>query len=200
MKKKHVKLRKDVLAKKLANLHKVDKEIKVLDAHLKKKGFRPQKKRENYWGIKNTYEEKDKKAVFSIMVQDYFKPKSKDGAAIGQIEISAGGRTEIYSFDLVAPKGNVRKAKEYRVDKDLKVLEAESWWDCVLAELVKSIPDVIIEVAKCTVTAAFSGPFSWASFLTCIALAFGIPFATASACCGCNSMWWCAWAVGWCRY
>ncbi len=199
MKEKHVKLGKDLLAEKLAKLHEVDKEIKALDGHLRKKGFRPQKEKKNYWGIKSTYEDKDKKADFSIMVQDYFKPKSKDGAAIGQIEVTAGGRTEVYSFDLIAPGGDVKKAKEYRVDKNLKVLEAESWWDCVVAELVKSIPDIFIEITKCTVTALVSGPFSWASFLTCIALAFGVPFVKASACCGCNCQWWCAWAVGCCR-
>lgn len=199
MKTKTIKMRKDVIARKFEKLHRVDKEIKALDKHLRKKGFRPQKEKKNYWGIKNTYEDKDKKAVFSLEVQDYFKPKSKDGAAIGQLTITAGDRTEVYSFDLIAPEGKVKKAKEYRVDKNLKVVEAESWWDCVLRELTKSIPDVAIDIAKCCISAAFSGPFSWASFLTCIALAFGVPFALASGCCGCNCNWWCIF-IGCCRY
>lgn len=198
MKKKSTKMRRDVVAGKFTKLHKIDKEIKALDVHLKKKGFRAQKEKKNFWGIKSDYEDKDKKATFSVIVQDYYKPKSKDGAAVGQMTISAGDRTEVYSFDLIAPGGKPKKAKEYRVDKKLKVLEANSWWSCVLGQLQKQIPNIVTSIARCCVVAAVSGPFSWASFLGCIAGAVGWPFARASACCGCNCGWWCRWAVGCC--
>lgn len=193
MKKKSEKIRKDVLAREFAKLHKVDKEIKTLDGHLKKKGFRPQKERKNFWGIKNTYEDKDKKVIISVQIQDYTKPKSKDQAAIGQITVAACERTEIYSFDLIAPKGKFKEAKEYRVDKRLKVLEAHSWWSCVLGYLEKNLPLAVITVLTvCSGTGAY--------YFACVAGGAGIYFTAACCACACNCHWACAWAVGCYRY
>jgi hypothetical protein len=199
MKKKSVKMRKDVLARKFAKLHKVDKEIKALDVHLRKKGFRPQKEKKNFWGIKSTYEDKDKKANFSVMVQDFTKPKSKDGAAVGQLTVKAGVRSEVYSFYLIAPKGDVKQTKEYRVDKNLKVLEADSWWSCVEATLNKHADVTVLGcLTTCGLAAIAGGPFSWAVFLGCLAICAGLIFLWVCACCDCNCNWWCNW-IGCCR-
>lgn len=200
MKKTVVKLRKDTVAGKFAKLNKVDKEIKALDQHLKRKGFRPQKEKRNFWGIKGTYEDNDRKATFSVVIQDYTKPKSKDGAAIGQVTVAADGRSEVYSFDLIAPEGKVEKAKEYRVDKKLKVMEAESWWSCVQGELNRQCGSILVNCLRGAIAAAVAGgPLSWATFLSWLAGCIGVPFAKIALCCGCNCSWWCSWAVGCCR-
>lgn len=199
MKTKVTKMRKDTLANRFDKLHKVDKEIKALDKHLKEKGFRPKKEKKNFWGIKSTHEDKGKKAEFSLVIQDYTKGKSKDGAAIGQISIAAEGRTNVYTFDLIAPRGDFKKAKEYRVDAKLKVLEAESYWDCVWDQLSKADPLGYASIfVDCAAAAAFGGPFSWAVFLGCLGISFGATFGIACACCGCNCAWWCSW-LGCCR-
>lgn len=200
MKTKTVKLRKDTLAKKFEKLHKVDKEVSALAAHLKTKGFRPQKEKKNFWGVKTTHEDGDKKAIVSVYIQDYTKPKSKDGGCVGQVAIAVGDRSDIYSFSLIAPEGDVKRPKEYRVDKALKVLEADSFWDCVWAEAGKHAPTVLGgALVPCALSAQVGGPFSWAVFLSCMALALGGVFFWAVACCDCNCRWYCSW-LGCCRY
>lgn len=198
MKTRLSKLGKDTLERKFAELHKIDKEIQKLDAHLKKKGFKPMKEKKHFWGIKGTYEDKSKTATFTIKVQDYSRPKSRDGAALGQICLSAGDRIEVYSFDLIAPDGNAKKAKEYWVDKELKVQTAESWWSCVAGEIEKTAPSGGVFLVQCASGALIGGPFSWAVFLACLAASIGTAFALVCACCGCNCQWWCWW-LGCCR-
>ena len=199
MKKTVVKLRKDTVAGKFAKLNKVDKEIKALDQHLKRKGFRPQKEKRNFWGIKSTHEDNGKKVTFSVIIQDYTKPDSKDGAAIGQVTVAANGRSDIYSFDLIAPGGRIEKAKEHRVDKKLRVMEAESWWTCVQQELRRR-PSAFARCHRAAYAfATRGGRFYWALYYGYLAGCMGAAFAQASLCCGCNCNWWCSWAVGCCR-
>jgi len=193
MKEKSVNINEDVLVEKYNKLHKVDKEIIALDDHLKKNGFKPLKEKKNFWGIENTYEEEDKKVVMSINIQDYEKPNSKDVAALGQIKITDGDRSDVYSFHLIAPDGKFKEAKEHKLDSDLNVIEAHSWWSCVEGYLKANCTQ---EISMALITCCF---VFWTGYLNCVALKMGVFFVKACACCGCNCNWWCSWAVGCCR-
>ncbi len=193
MKRKTVKHRKDTLVKKWGKLRKQHKEIIKLDAHLRKKGFRQQKKKNDYWGITTTCDDKGKKSTCSVIVQDYYKPNSKDGAAIAQTSITALGRTEVYSFCVIVPKGKIKEAKEYKINKKLQVEEAKSWLSCVIEQLASMVTWVRlgVEVGICTATAIAAGPYSLAVFLGCLAVAFALELVIAIGRCTCNCQWYC---------
>ena len=204
MRRKSIRIGKDVLARKFAKLHKLDKEIITLDSHLRKRGFRKQRGKANFWGIRNTYEDKGNKASFTLTVQDYIKQKSKDAAAIGQMTVSASDRTVVYTFDLIAPKGDFKRAREYHVGENLKVSETNSWWSCVLLHLARSLgSSVNMCYSECSKIASAGGIFTWCLFLPCFTTCIGtiapFLFPNVSACCACNCQWWCAWATGCCR-
>lgn len=184
-------LKADALSREFSKLLKVDNEIKALDAHLTSKGFVAQKGAKNFWGVRETYQQEGKKVVYIVRIQDYTKRGSKDVAAIGQVTVTAGDRSETYSFYLDAPEGNFEKAIEYRIDKKLKILQANSWWSCVKNYLKKKC------IAVC-VGALVSCSGTWAAYLGCVAAACGGCFVAASACCGCDCSWWCKWAAGCC--
>jgi len=200
VKTKHEKIANAKIAKKFEKLNKKDEEIKALKKHLKNKGFEPKDDEKNYHGFESTHEKDDRKATVSLVIQDYAKPKGKDGACVGQVAIKTDERTEIYTFSLIAPDGDYKKAKEHKVNKkNLEVEEAESWWSCVQNYLVNHFTgDVWAVINNCKASCTFWIFFSWSCFLTCISVKIPLLYVAANACCGCNCGWWCAWFSGCC--
>lgn len=122
------------------------------------------------------------------------KQGSKDIAAIGQVSVTAGDRSDVYSFCLVAPKGNFAKAQEYRVASNLNVVKTNSWWSCLKKRLRrKCARKCVVSLITCAATG------SWVGYILCVAKQCGACFAKYSAGCGCNCRWWCRWAIGCCR-
>lgn len=182
----------------LGKLNKSDEEVQAVSRELLQQGYEPQTKPENHFGWDIAYQRRDGEiAKVAIRVQDYAKPGSKDAAAIGSITISAGIRSDTYSFSLIAPEGNFEKAIEYRVDrKTLKVERAQSFWTCFRDRVVRQCVGVCINaLGTCLVTSGGS----WASYLLCLASKCGLCAAKAFGCCLCDCSWWCRWAVGCCN-
>lgn len=176
-----------------AKLYKADKEIIDLGDDLKKKGFQVQKGIKNFWGIQETFSKDGKTVTYSVYIQDYTKPNSKDTAAIGQVRVIAGDRSEMYSFSLEAPDGDFDKAIEYRIDKKLGISKANSWWSCVKRRLLGSTATCAGSLLTCAPAAA-----TWAGYLACVAASCGFAYAKVTACCSCDCSWWCRGAVGCC--
>jgi hypothetical protein len=185
----------EVLVPKFDKLMQLDEEVKSLEKHLGDLGFRPVRAPGNFWGIKQTFEVKHEQYVESgiqtLCLHDYSKPGSKDAAAIGQLTLTVGERSETYTFALEAPGGKFDEATEYKVDSKLNVLKAHSWWRCFRGKLLGCGGACAGALVTCSGT--------WSAYLGCVALACGGCFAKASLCCGCNCSWWCRWAVGCCH-
>ena len=169
-----------VLAPIFDKLQKVDEEIRVLTYDLQAKKFSPLEGTKNYWGMSETYRTEDKKTItLEVYLRDFSRPNSKDVSAIGQFKVSSGDRSEVYSFSLLAPKGDFEQAIEYTVDENLKILKADSWWRCVKKRLIR-------KCAGPCVTSIIACSGTWAAYIGCVALACGGCFTRISACCGCN--------------
>jgi hypothetical protein len=179
-------------------LNKSDEELQAVSRELMQQGYKPQTKPENHFGWDIAYQRQDgETAKVSIRLQDYAKPGSKDAGAIGSITISAGIRSDTYSFSLIAPEGNFEKVIEYRVDRQtLKVEQAHSFWTCFRDRVVSQCVGVCITaLGSCLITSGGS----WASYLLCLASKCGLCAAKAFGCCLCDCSWWCRWAVGCCH-
>jgi len=187
----------DALSRKFNTLRKVDNEIKAIDAHLMGKGFsaQNQKGKKNFWGFRETYESQqsqDKKGkkgklkvIFTTQLQNYSKQGSNDAVALGQVTVTAGENTETYSFFLLAPNGNLEAMEEYKVDQNLNISRANSWWSCVkhsIKERCKSCPRAL---AICL------GTMNVVAYVSCVAVTCGWCVTSCMVCCTCNCRWYC---------
>jgi hypothetical protein len=172
----------------------VDQEIKALDVHLKSKGFVAQKEAKNLYGIRETYEKEGQKVIYTVRLQDYTKKGSKDAAAIGQVTVTAGKRTQTYSFYLFAPNGNFEAMEEFQIDKRLNILKANSWWSCVKSYIRKKCASTCLDaLVSCAPAAA-----TVVGYVACVAVKCGGCALKSMVCCACDCSWWCRWAVGCC--
>ncbi len=185
-------IKAEILKAEFKNLEKFDDEGIVLHKELAKAGFKPAVKNSNYWGQAETYTDKlGRQLKAETYIRDYEKAGSKDKAALAQVVLSLGKRSEVYTFYLIAKEGDFSKVEEYFVGSDMKVSRANSWWSCVRSRLLKCAGPCVAALGTCTGT--------WAAYLGCVAVACGGCYAGIAACCGCNCKWWCKWAVGCCR-
>ena len=194
-------LKSNILVPEFARLRAVDAEVIATNDFLVSKGFSAQTGAANVWGQRETYRTTSKgqrmDETYTLRVQDYAKPGSKDAAAIAQVEVVAGGRSEVYSFSLIAPEGNFEMAEEYQVGETggiISVTKANSWWSCTKQRIKeKNCGSVCLSSLTSCPTS------SWVAYLGCVAVKCGGCFVKASACCACNCKWWCKWAVGCCH-
>ncbi|MDQ1350033.1 MAG: hypothetical protein QG657_334 [Acidobacteriota bacterium] len=191
----------DYLVQKFGVLLKMDEEIKGIDAHLRTLGFSPQGKKkgvQNFWGARETYQSQskvDKKSItFTVHLQSYAKPGSKDSMAIGQVIVNAGDRSETYSFYLSAPNRNFEAMEEYTMDKKLRLSKANSWWSCVKSDIRKRCATTCLSsLITCAPSAS-----TIVGYVACVAIQCGGCATKSIACCSCDCSWWCKWAVGCC--
>jgi hypothetical protein len=177
--------------KRLDVLRRSDKEIGAIDEHLAGRGFKPLKGDKNFLGRKTSFESQGQKFTQTVYLQDYAKEGSSDAVAVGQVTVTAGERTEAYSFFLEAPGGKLEEAVEHRVDKRLNVTKVNSWWGCMRGKLGGCGSTCQSALSSC-----WGG--SWTGYLGCLAVKCGGCYVKAAACCGCDCAWWCRWAVGCC--
>lgn len=185
-------LKAEILSRDFVELLKVDEEIKGLYAHITKMGYAAQKGEKNFWGIRETYLDEDKEVTYTVRIQDYTKRDSKDVAAIGQVTISTIDMSETYSFYLEAPGGDFGKVVEYSIDKELRILKADSLWSCIQKYLKERCSSVCIDAIGKTC------PGFWAAYFLCASRVCGGCFVKAVLCCACDCTWWCKRVVGCC--
>ncbi|MGE5343840.1 MAG: hypothetical protein ACM3SY_20410 [Candidatus Omnitrophota bacterium] len=184
-----------ILKSKMSNLTKTDEEMKALHDKLTQLGYEPLTSRTNYFGQENVLRDRlnNKSLKHSIIVQDYSKKDSKDSAALIQITLSGEGRSEYYSFYLIAPQGDFKNAEEYRADPiSLGVTKANSWWSCVQSRLGECGATCLGSLLTCPKA-------NWAGYLACVAVRCGGCYTRIAACCTCNCSWWCKWGAGCCQ-
>ena len=193
-------LKSNILVPEFARLRAVDAEVIASNDFLVSKGFSAQTGAANVWGQRETYRTTSKgqrmDETYTLRVQDYAKPGSKDAAAIAQVEVVAGGRSEVYSFSLIAPEGNFEMAEEYQVGETggiVSVTKANSWWSCTKQRIKDKCGSACLSALTTCPTS------SWVAYLGCLAVKCGGCFLKAGACCGCNCKWWCKWATGCCH-
>jgi hypothetical protein len=210
-------LKSETLVPEFNRLRASDEEIIAADAFLVNNGFSRQTKPENVWGLRETYRTTNQKGIrmletYTLRVQDYGRLGSTDTAAlaeddagaiaqgdmaaIAQVEVVSGGRSEVYSFALIAPEGDFENAEEYQVAETgevLSVVAANSWWSCTKARVKDKCGSACLDaLVSCPKS-------SWVAYLGCLAVKCGGCFLKAGACCGCNCKWWCKWATGCCH-
>jgi len=190
-------LAKSVVAARLATLKRTDEELQALSKHLVDQGYRARTEQANHFGWDVAFQRPgDQPARVRVLVQDYTKQGSADPAAVGTITVTARGRSDTYSFSVVAPGGKFENAIESRVDKKrLNVLRANSFWSCFVGRVrSKCATTCITALGTCLTTAGGT----WVAYLGCLAASCGVCAAKAFGCCGCDCSWWCRWAVGCC--
>lgn len=203
---KSEKINSDDVAKEFATKRDKDQKIKAADEFLKQKGFSAKTKAKDAFGWKETYKGKDEKGtdredVFTLKVNDYEKKGSKDGAAIAEVEVVSGEERQVYSFVLLTPEGDINQTEEYAVvesEGKARVEKAHSWWSCTKSKIGSCGPVCVGSLLSCTVAAIAGGPFSWATYLACVAAGCGGCYLYYSSCCSCDCAWWCKWACGCC--
>lgn len=174
------------------SLAKKDAKGKVLHGHLEEKGFKAVAGDKGVFGFTNTYRSTDgKSTTIDCRVQSYNKTGG-DTAAMVVVTASSGKNTEEYKCILVAPKGNIDKASEFKLDARSRVVRAHSWWSCV-KKYLKS------KCATACITALVTCKGDFVTYLACVAGLCGGCFLKYSACCSCNCKFWCKWAVGCCK-
>lgn len=187
-------LKPNILSRDFDKLLRVDEEIKALAVHLKNKGFVAQKEQKNFWGQREIYEREGKQVINTVRIQDFTKPGSKDVAAIGHITVTAGNRSQTYSFYLFAPNGNFDAMEEYQIDKKLNILKAHSWWSCVKNYIRTQCGNVCLSaLTGCAPAAA-----TVVEYIGCVAVRCGGCALKSLGCCACDCSWRCRWAVGCC--
>ncbi len=193
------------LAQNFRTLLKEDEEVKAIDSHLKKMNFVAQveperkvavtkKKETNFWGYRQTYQSKTgEKGTFTVQLHSYLKRGSKDSAALGRVVVIVGERSDVYSFYLFAPGGNFRAMEEYRIDNNLKIVKANSWWSCVQSYIRRKCPSICTQaLITCLPTAPTVVGYIGCVVSTCASdCAFG-----SLTSCACDCRWWCKRAVG----
>lgn len=161
---------------------------KALVGEATKRGYKLSSKAGELWGQKSlvTVEKAgSRKADVKIFGLETENKESKDAAAL--VIISDGKRT--YKALLIAPQGDVEKAMEYTVEKSgtaYKVIETHSWWSCLKKKLKNKCSGACgTALVTCIGVASATGPFSWATYIGCVAASCGACFAYWS--------WYCAW-------
>ena len=172
-----------------------DDEVKVLAAGLSSRGFKPLTASSNFFGRTTTLTGANSRTgKITLYVQDYSKAGSSDLAALVQIRVSSGERSEVRSIFVIAPSGNFADTavEEYGVDKGLNLVRNHSWWSCVKERVKSKCGTACVgSLVTCTGT--------WTAYLGCVAVRCGACLLSASACCGCDCPWWCKWAAGCCK-
>lgn len=183
---------------------KSDQELIALDSQLKREGFSPEVKamgegnKPNFWGHRDIYHnnQTDEDGSVTISIQNYSKSNSKDSAALVQIRFSVGDRSQVYSCSLIARSGDFQNMEEYKVDNNLGIVKASSWWSCV-----QNYIRTRCAAACWNAFATCANVSSVLDFVKCVVRAAGCgacPLAS-MACCGCDCSWWCRWAAGCCN-
>ena len=185
----HVAVRAD-----MARLLQTDLGMKSLKSEIDDAGFKPVAGSKGAWGTKGSWTRNDDQTVkFEISLQGFAKPGSKDSMALLIMTMTGPkGETDTYRCSLRAPAGKLANVVERYVDKNNKVLLANSYWtrawNCIRSTCggpcVRSLTGCTAGIVPCIV-----------SVLTVC----GGCAVKCLACAGCNCRWWCKWAVGCCR-
>jgi len=182
-----------------------DDRVQKADQYLASVGFTPAREdtTDNFLGIKQTYsgqpEGVDSEQSYELYLQEYSNPDSEMTAALGQIVLrdSTGTYTNPYTFILEAPKADVSSIQEYYVGGspgDLEIVEAKSWWTCILSQLSEIGGECGPSFNNCSRETT-----SLVGYIGCIAANCGSALSNASICCNCGCERWCRWAYGCCR-
>lgn len=187
------------------NLRAQDDRVQKADQYLASLGFQPAKEEmtDNLFGIKQNYsglvDGVDEEQTYELYLQEYSNPDSEMTAAVGRIVLrdSAGTYTNTYTFILEAPKADVSSIQEYYVGGSpvaLEIVEANSWWTCIIGQLPKIGDECGSSIKNCSPTAT-----SIVGYIGCVATNCGPSFSKASICCSCGCDRWCRWAYGCCN-
>lgn len=115
------------LSARMNQLMRDDDEIKNLGNEMKSKGFMASSDAKSFFGYEETFHRSDgKTAKLEILMQDYNKKGAQDLGAVGMVKLTAGDRTEVYSFAPEAPGGKFDEALEHRTDRKGAVREIEN--------------------------------------------------------------------------
>lgn len=181
-----------------------DDRVQKADQYLASIGFTPamEDTADNFFGIRHAYsgelEGGDAEQSYELYLQEYSNPDSDMTAALGRIVLrdSAGTYTNTYTFILEAPKADVSSIREHYVGGSpgkLEVLEANSWWTCIIGQLPEIGEECGDSIDKCRPATSIVG------YVGCVATNCGPAFSSASICCSCGCARWCSWAYGCCR-
>ena len=182
-----------------------DDRVQMADQHLAKEGFEPANEMidDNFFGMKQTFNGSAAgelvEQTYEFFVQEYSNPDSDMAAAVGRMAVRAsdGSYATQYTFILKAPKTNVSAIEEYYVaasPSGLAVVEANSWWTCMLGQLPLIGVECGLGPNVCAPAAT-----SIVGYLGCVATHCGPSFSKSSACCNCGCSRWCSWAYGCCQ-
>jgi len=182
-----------------------DDKVQKADQYLADLGFQPNQEdtADNFFGVKQTYsgqpEGVDSEQTYELYLQEYSKPDSEMTAAIGRAALkdSLGTYTNTYTFILEAPKEDVSLVQEYYVGGspgELEVVEANSWWTCIVGQLSEIGAGCGSAIDNCSRETT-----SLVGYIGCVATHCGASFSKASMCCHCGCEQWCRWAYGCCR-
>jgi len=182
-----------------------DDRVQKADQYLAALGFTPaaEDTADNFFGIKQTYsgepEGADAEQSYELYLQEYSNPASEMTAALGRIVLrdSAGTYSNTYTFILEAPKADVSSIREHYVGGSpgrLEIVEANSWWTCIIGQLPEIGDECGSGITKCSPSAT-----SIVGYIGCVATNCGHAFSSASICCSCGCARWCSWAYGCCR-
>lgn len=117
---------------------KKDIELQTLEKELKQKGFSAvsNKSVKSTIGFETVYSGSYGKVNNLFYVKDYVSSKNEI-AALCQIKITNGKRSEIYSFILISKDSKFQNVKEYHLDEHLQLQESiNSWWNCWISKVV----------------------------------------------------------------
>jgi hypothetical protein len=182
-----------------------DDRVQKADQYLASLGFTPAREdtTDNFLGIEQTYSGQPEgvysEQSYELYLQEYSNPDSEMTAALGRIVLrdSTGTYTNTYTFILEAPKADVSSIQEYYVGGspgDLEIVEAKSWWTCILGQMPKIGEECGESINNCRPKAT-----SIVGYIGCVATNCGLAFSDASICCSCSCAKWCSWAYGCCR-
>jgi len=182
-----------------------DDRVQKADQYLADLGFTPAREdtTDNFFGIRQTCsgqpEGVDSEQTYELYLQEYSNPASEMTAALGRIALrdSTGTYTSSYTFILEAPKSDVSSIREYYVGGSpgkLEIVEAKSWWTCILGQLSEIGGECGPSFNNCSRETT-----SLVGYIGCIAANCGSALSNASVCCNCGCAKWCRWAYGCCR-
>jgi len=173
-------------------LLKNDLEVQTLAKELIKRGFSENmnKSIKTNVGIELNYPGLLGKVSNVLYVKDYIS-KTNENAALCQVRVSSGDRSEVYSFILISKDVKFQNVQEFYVDDQLQIQKANSWWSCMRGKLNNCTAPCAAAIVGCSGT--------WAAYLACVAVGCGSCYTYYAACCGCNCKYWCKWSVGCCR-
>lgn len=172
-----------------------DPGLLALDTRCRADGFVPILGKDAAWGTKATWKQSDGVVLaFEFSLQSYRSATSKDTSAVFVGRLNATGAEPItYRGYLVAPKGNLLKAREFFANAANRVVPANSWWSAVVNCLKSRC------VPFCAATLIACGAIAPAAYFGCVAVACGGCFTSCLACATCNCGKFCKKFVGCCR-